>query len=157
MSSFSSPSKDSAEPMVEPSAATTGARYGIARHATTVSSSNMGMRTDHPRLLWDFIRSALLGLPAFGPFTHHLVNVGASLVYLTQNLGASIRVSPPRSRGQGLWTPLDQDSESTSGGASSGHVSEATAASRGPSRPIRRLVLATTRMRRSCPLSGSSR
>src|SRR5450759_4128575 len=41
MSSSSSPRRDSAVPISEPSAATTGARYGIARHATVVSSSNM--------------------------------------------------------------------------------------------------------------------
>src|SRR6266851_8253230 len=41
MSSSSSPRIDSAVPITEPSAATTGARYGIARHATAFSSSNM--------------------------------------------------------------------------------------------------------------------
>src|SRR6266850_824265 len=41
MSSVSSPSRDSAVPISDPSAATTVARYGIAIHATAVSSSNM--------------------------------------------------------------------------------------------------------------------
>src|ERR1700737_2192973 len=46
MSSSSSPKRDSAVPIAEPSAATTGARYGIARHATVVSSSNMNTTID---------------------------------------------------------------------------------------------------------------
>src|ERR1700686_1919279 len=54
MSSSSSPRRDSAVPISEPSAATTGARYGIARHATAVSSSNMTttIRTLFTRCTW---------------------------------------------------------------------------------------------------------
>src|ERR1700674_4084083 len=54
MSSSSSPRRDSAVPISEPSAATTGARYGIARHATAASSSNMTttIRTPFTRCTW---------------------------------------------------------------------------------------------------------
>src|ERR1700694_1090085 len=54
MSSSSSPRRDSAVPISEPSAATTGAGYGIARHATTVSSSNIPttIRTLFTRRTW---------------------------------------------------------------------------------------------------------
>src|SRR3977135_4139655 len=83
MSSFSSPSKDSAVPISDPPSATTVARYGIAIHATGVSSSNMvttilsGMNallTDlyELNMVASYLRRGMAGRATFSLFVRRL-------------------------------------------------------------------------------------